>query len=185
MRSLILWCQMFSISQSIKCGQLMDCCSIFLLSLFGKHCRNARAHDSLNLYSIVTVVQKLLAFYWGQACGTFLLWRSLWPRSTIRGIRVFHPSVTSCCFVCCERWWEPSLPGSSLVVICWLLNVPATCKYISGMDLLKYIACAATLRQKLQIKLASTKTECDYLSGWIRRNTYAKNVIPKWWPPEI
>ena len=27
--------------------------------------------------------------------------------------------------------------GSKIVVVCWLLNVPATCKCISGTDLLR------------------------------------------------
>ena len=31
----------------------------------------------------------------------------------------------------------------------------------------------------------STKTECDYLNGWIKKRSHTQKSHPKWWTPEI
>ena len=46
------------------------------------------------------------------------------------------------------------LVGLVVVVVGWLLNVPATCECISGTDLHRQFLRAATLRWKLQIQLS-------------------------------
>ena len=34
-------------------------------------------------------------------------------------------------------------------------------------------------------QVLSTKTECDYLSGWIKKQSHTQKSHPKWWTPEI
>ena len=41
-------------------------------------------------------------------------------------------------------------------------------------------------QQKHTQHAPSTKTECDYLNGWIKKNGHIrKNLTQKWWTPEI
>ena len=63
----------------------------------------------------------------------------------------------------CAAWYDGTTQLFSLtvVVVCWLLNVPATCECISGTDLLS----AATLRLKLQIKLSISPSHSILTSG--------------------
>ena len=52
--------------------------------------------------------------------------------------------------------------------------------------ILMFMSYTVECRQQQHTQQApSTKTECDYLYGWIKKRSHTQKSHPKWWTPEI
>ena len=58
-------------------------------------------------------------------------------------------------------------------------SIPRTQKILTFMS---YGECG---QQKHTQHAPFTKTECDYLNGWIKKGLHAQKSHPKWWTPKI